>query len=149
MLLARLSPDTGRSYARVRRVYAAVCATPRHSTHAGAVHSSQWTKGRSLNMASHVFVHVNRKLPIVYCLLYVQFLCVCVCVCVCQWRTWHTSSGGASSGIDPFFGWGGGVKVRKMPNFSARLARKVPISNFSRKARRKNENYVCLVVFLC
>ena len=25
-----------------------------------------------------------------------------------QWRTWHTSSGGASSGIDPFFGWGGG-----------------------------------------
>ena len=46
-----------------RRVYAAVCATPRHSTHAGAVHSSQWTKGRSLNMASHVFVHLNRKLP--------------------------------------------------------------------------------------
>ena len=56
----------------------------------------------------------------------------------------------ASSGIDPFFRMGGGgVKVRKMPNFSARFARKVPISNFSRKARRKNENCVCLVVFLC
>ena len=57
---------------------------------------------------------------------------------------------GASSGIDPFFGWGGGgVKVRKMANFSARFARKVAISNFSRKARGKNENCVCLVVFLC
>ena len=28
-----------------------------------AVHSSQWTKGRSLNMASHVFVHVQSKTP--------------------------------------------------------------------------------------
>ena len=28
-------------------------------------------------------------------------------------------------------------EVRKMQNFSARFARKVPISNFSRKARRK------------
>ena len=46
-------------------------------------------------------------------------------------------------------GGGGGVKVRKMPNFSARFARKVAISNFSRKARGKNENCVCLVVFLC
>ena len=46
-------------------------------------------------------------------------------------------------------GGGGGVKVRKMPNFSARFARKVAISNFSRKARRKNENCVYLVVFLC
>ena len=27
-----------------------------------------------------------------------------------QWRTWHTLSGGASSGIDPFFGLGGGGK---------------------------------------
>ena len=41
-------------------------------------------------------------------------------------RTWHTLSGGASSGIDPFFGLGGGgggVKVRKMPtNFGALCA---------------------------
>ena len=66
-------------------------------------------------------------------------------VCVWQWRTWHTLSGGASSGIDPFFGLGGGVKVRKIPNFSARFARKVAISNFS----RKNEKNLCLVVFLC
>ena len=28
-----------------------------------AVHSSQWTNGRSLNMASHVFVHVQSKTP--------------------------------------------------------------------------------------
>ena len=40
---------------------------------------------------------------------------------------------------------GGGVKVRKIPNFSARFARKVAISNFPRKARGKNENFVCLV----
>ena len=28
-----------------------------------ALHSSQWTKGRSVNMASHVFVHVQSKTP--------------------------------------------------------------------------------------
>ena len=33
------------------------------STDGDAVHSSQWTKGRSLNMASHVFVHVQSKTP--------------------------------------------------------------------------------------
>ena len=57
--------------------------------------------------------------------------------------------GGQAAASIHFSDWGGGVKVRKMPNFSARFARKVPISNFSRKAPRKNENCVCLVVFLC
>ena len=57
--------------------------------------------------------------------------------------------GGQAAASIHFSDGGGGVKVRKMPNFSARFARKVPISNFSRKARRKNENCVCLVVFLC
>ena len=58
--------------------------------------------------------------------------------------------GGQAAASIHFSDWGGGgVKVRKMPNFSARFARKVAISNFSREARRKNENCVCLVVFLC
>ena len=70
---------------------------------------------------------------------------------VTQWRTWHTSSGGGGGGqaaASIHFSDGGGVKVRKMPQKkSARFARKVAISNFSRKARGKNENCVCLVYF--
>ena len=61
----------------------------------------------------------------------------------------HAPYQGGQAAASIHFSDGGGVKVRKMPNFSARSARKVTISNFSRKARRKNENFVCLVVFLC
>ena len=57
--------------------------------------------------------------------------------------------GGQAAASIHFSDGGGGVKVRKMPKFSARFARKVAISNFWRKARGKNENCVCLVVFLC
>ena len=54
-----------------------------------------------------------------------------------------------NSGGDPFFGWGGGggAKVLKWQKISARSARKVAISNFARIARRKNENFICLVVY--
>ena len=56
------------------------------------------------------------------------------------------------SGVDPFFGWGGGggAKLEKWPKKKMpRFARKVPVSNFSRVAHHKNENCVCFVVFLC
>ena len=50
----------------------------------------------------------------------------------------HTNSGvpgiprqgGQAAASIHFSDWGGGVKVRKMPNFSARFARKVSISIF-------------------
>ena len=37
-------------------------------------------------------------------------------------------------GVDPFFGWGGGAKVRQMSTFSARFARKFAIT-FCEKLR--------------
>ena len=58
-------------------------------------------------------------------------------------------------GVGSFFwtgGGGGGGNIKKMAQKkkkSARFARKFAISNFSRVARRKNYNCVCLVPFLC
>ena len=46
--------------------------------------------------------------------------------------------GGQAAASIHFLDGGGGVKVRKIQKNSARFARKVAISNFSRKARGKN-----------
>ena len=42
----------------------------------------------------------------------------------------------------------GGAKVKKCPKFSASSARQIVIQNFAREARRKIDNFVCLIVFL-
>ena len=55
------------------------------------------------------------------------------------------------SGVDPFFGLGG-AKVRKIPIFFGALCAlraKSQYQTLARGARRKNENCVCLMVFLC
>ena len=55
----------------------------------------------------------------------------------------------SDSGVDPFFGWGGGgAKCEKFLNISGRSARKVAISNFSGVARRKKLK-MCMFSGIC
>ena len=67
-----------------------------------------------------------------------------ICICTSGVPGIPRQGGQAAASIH-FSDGGGGVKVRNMPNFSARFARKVAISHFSRKARGKNENCVLYV----